>query len=453
MLHFLLAAATAASLSAFAQNPPDRFAGFTARLDEIRQELRIPALAAAVVQEGRIVWTADLGANASTAFPIASVTKTMTAALVLQLVEEGRLSLDQPATAQKDVTVRHLLSHTSEGTPGSEYLYSGSRYNALGPLIEKAAGKPFAEALRERVLGRVGDTNMSAPGATASWGVVATSRDLAKYVVALDAGHIVSAGARSRMFEPTRSTSGAVLPYGLGWFTQTYLGERIVWHYGQDDDCGSLLMYLPARHLGLVVLMSSAAASDASRLLDGNVARSPIALAFVEHVLGRGAERELERDRLISRALMDLFMENPRAASWLRTAAEKFPDLARHADLPLLYVLARVADPSLNALTGQVADAVLAEHPDHPPVLYFSSLYYERIGNTARAIEVLTRLTRQAALPRHFSVAFGLESLGRLAAESNPALARTALERLIAMNYDFGGAAARARELLARLPQ
>ena len=84
--------------------------------------------------------------------------------------------------------------------------------------------------------------------------------------------------------------------------------------------------------------MSSAVVSDASRLLDGNLARSPIALAFVEHVLGRGAEREHRaRPSLISAALMDLFMENPRAASWLRTAAEKFPDLARHADLPLLF--------------------------------------------------------------------------------------------------------------------
>jgi len=53
-------------------------------LDGINDELRVPELSAAIVESGRLVWR---NASATTLFPIASVTKTMTAVLIMQLVE------------------------------------------------------------------------------------------------------------------------------------------------------------------------------------------------------------------------------------------------------------------------------------------------------------------------------------------------------------------------------
>src|ERR1700677_4028143 len=78
---------------------------FGNRLDTIRVLLKIPAMAAAV----------------------------------MQLVEKGELNLDSPVTrygvdlGNPAITVRNLLTHTSEEVPGSWYSYNGSRFGQLGP--------------------------------------------------------------------------------------------------------------------------------------------------------------------------------------------------------------------------------------------------------------------------------------------------------------------------------
>ena len=131
----------------------------------------------------------------ATKFRIGSVTKQFTATLILQLMEEGKISLDGTITdylpdyppAQGDkVTIHHLLTHTSgipsytglpgfmqentrdpyapdsfltffssldfEFEPGSEWRYNNSGYFLLGAIIEKVTGKAYDEVLRERIL-------------------------------------------------------------------------------------------------------------------------------------------------------------------------------------------------------------------------------------------------------------------------------------------------------------
>lgn len=133
--------------------------------------------------------------TADTRFRIASVTKQFTAALILQLVEEGRVELDAPITTYlpnypqepgERVTVHHLLSHTSglaEGRhlrdpgvpldtflvrlyglplgfePGTRYEYSNPNYHLLGLIVEAVTGQPYAEALRGRILDPLGMEN------------------------------------------------------------------------------------------------------------------------------------------------------------------------------------------------------------------------------------------------------------------------------------------------------
>jgi D-alanyl-D-alanine carboxypeptidase len=127
----------------------------------------------------------ETGAALTTAhrFPIASVTKTFVAAVVLQLVAEGTLELDRPAP-ELDATVRQLLNHTSGlpdaysiqeliehhpdrtprtiaavalgkprlFAPGEGWSYSGSNYVALGLLIEEVTGSSVRGVLTERIL-------------------------------------------------------------------------------------------------------------------------------------------------------------------------------------------------------------------------------------------------------------------------------------------------------------
>ncbi len=71
--------------------------------------------------------------SADALFPIASVSKTMAAVILMQLVDEGMLRLDEPIThyhpelqLARGVTLERILSHTSEDVPGEEFLYSGA---------------------------------------------------------------------------------------------------------------------------------------------------------------------------------------------------------------------------------------------------------------------------------------------------------------------------------------
>jgi D-alanyl-D-alanine carboxypeptidase len=145
-----------------------------------------------------------------TRFKIASITKSFTAVLILQLLEQGKLELHTPirrylpnykGEGANGVTVHHLLNHTSgienfdqvktyeeavsKGIPayqlphtstqlldefssgklvreaGKTFEYNNADYIILGKIIESVTGKTFDEVLRERILGPLG---MSASG-------------------------------------------------------------------------------------------------------------------------------------------------------------------------------------------------------------------------------------------------------------------------------------------------
>ncbi len=166
------------------------------------------AIALAVDPGGRWEGAAGLadvetGARLTTAhrFPIASVTKTFVAAVVLQLVAEGRLQLDAPA-GEHGATVRQLLNHTS-GLPdawdidellepyrrdpayrptrapgeraalalarprlfpaGGGWSYSGGNYAVLGLLVEEVTGSTLHDELELRILEPLGLTATELP--------------------------------------------------------------------------------------------------------------------------------------------------------------------------------------------------------------------------------------------------------------------------------------------------
>ena len=124
-------------------------------------------MSAAIIKDQKVVWAKGFGfadaesrvpATPDTVYHIASFTKPFAATLVMQLVEQGKLDLDEPvshySSAFKDdsVRIKHLLSHTSIGTPGERFQYDGDRFDYLTTVIEKKTGKSFREVIVKTVL-------------------------------------------------------------------------------------------------------------------------------------------------------------------------------------------------------------------------------------------------------------------------------------------------------------
>ena len=146
----------------------DLFVQFEVELEELRQELKIPGLSAAIVKDQALVWAKGFGyadleneveATPDTPYRLASVTKPIAATLIMQLVEEGVLDLEDPVSkygihleSEGVVRVWHLLTHTSEGVPGTRHNYRGDLYGRLGQVIEGASGKSFGDLLSDRTI-------------------------------------------------------------------------------------------------------------------------------------------------------------------------------------------------------------------------------------------------------------------------------------------------------------
>jgi CubicO group peptidase (beta-lactamase class C family) len=157
--------ARGARINARQARPSDaeRIARLETLLENLRQELKIPAYSAAVVKDQKVLWAKGFGyadvenkipATEHTPYHLASLTKTFASTILMQLVQEGKVKLDDPVSkygihleGDGVIKVRHLLSHTSEGNPGEQYRYNGNRFAELDKVVERAGGKSFAEQL------------------------------------------------------------------------------------------------------------------------------------------------------------------------------------------------------------------------------------------------------------------------------------------------------------------
>jgi CubicO group peptidase (beta-lactamase class C family) len=310
---------------------------FRAELDSIRIRLKIPAMAVALRQGDSLVLAEGLGyadlerqlrATPQTSFRVASITKTFTSTLLMQLVEAGKIRLNTPIAhyglsfGNPRIQVQHLLTHTSEGEPGTYFHYDGYRYGRLGPIIEQAAGLPFYQLLMERIVHPLGMSS-TAPGISlaayfpyvsqrpelrpnfelaftrlakpyaldvrgtvtptnyldefgAFGGLATTVLDLLTYSAAIDRHQFVSAATQLTIFTPNKTTTGQPTPYGLGWYVQRYQGLDYYWHFGQTRGESGLLVKVPARQLTLVVLANTDQLSQPFPLGDGDLFTSPV---------------------------------------------------------------------------------------------------------------------------------------------------------------------------------
>lgn len=197
ILIVLLACLTWPLAASAAATAPD------ARVDEfLRAEMargRIPGAAVAVLKDGKLVKLAAYGtanletgapATVDTRFQIASATKLFTSALLMDLVDEGKVGLDDPVSkylpqappAWSAITVRHLAAHASgmarvppdpslrtmddalaaamklplATRPGETNAYGSDDFTVLAAVLEKAGGAPYPQLLKQRVLDPLG---------------------------------------------------------------------------------------------------------------------------------------------------------------------------------------------------------------------------------------------------------------------------------------------------------
>ena len=312
----------------------------------VMQKRHIPGVSIAVVRGGEVVLTKGYGqanvelgvpATADTVYQLASVTKTFTATAIMLLVKDGKIALDDKITARladlpktwEDVTVRHLLNHTSgiksytsvkgfektmrkdyaqreiidlvakeplEFKPGEKWNYSNTGYFLLGMLIEKSGGKPYGEFMADRIFKPLGMTKTRAndlraiiPGRAqgyewngkelrngeytsptqpfAAGMLVSTVADMVKWDAALAGRTLLDASTLARMWKPTPLAKGEA-GYGFGWGVEKANGRRLVSHGGGIPGFSSQISRFLDDDLTVIVL-SNAEGGHAGSLARG----------------------------------------------------------------------------------------------------------------------------------------------------------------------------------------
>ena len=199
-LFLLLVLLCAFPLAAFAQLSQETKDAIDKLATETLSRTGVPSASIAVVKDGQIVYTKAYGdarlepktaATSEMRYSIGSISKQFTAAALLLLQEQGKLSLDDKVskfipdlTRANEVTIRQLLSHTSgyqdywpqdyvmpmmlepvkaqkildlwarkplDFDPGTKWQYSNTNYVIAGLIIEKASGMPMLQFLSEKI--------------------------------------------------------------------------------------------------------------------------------------------------------------------------------------------------------------------------------------------------------------------------------------------------------------
>lgn len=281
----------------------------------ILAERHAPGVAVAVIKSGKVVKLKGYGlasvefqvpVTAETVFEIGSVSKQMTAAGIMLLVEEGKVRLDERISAYlpntpdawKDVTVRHLLTHTSgvksyssldgfelsrrvkidgfikqlaphplEFVPGERNTYSNSGFNLLAYIIETQSGKPYMQFMRERIFAPLGmtktadrDPQFIIPNRAVGYewsidrltgrdgsltdlmgagSIVSTISDMTKWDAALNGKNFLKPESRAEWWKQFVFNNGKPSVYGFGWRISDIRGRKLIGHTGQTAGFGA----------------------------------------------------------------------------------------------------------------------------------------------------------------------------------------------------------------------
>lgn len=282
----------------------------------------------AIAKDGKIIYSRAVGisnigdkgyvnADAKTKYRIGSITKTFTAVLILQLVEEGKLKLDDTLDKfypeipnAKKITIAQMLNHRSgihnftsdrqyfrsyyrrpqtheqmvaviaktapDFEPGTKMNYSNSGYLLLGYIVEKLSGKSYADVLKEKITSKLNlsDTYYGGKinGANGESGSFDFLRGNWKMLSETDMS--VSGGAGAIVSTPTDLTKfiaglfdGKLVSqnslasmktmtdgYGLGMFQIPFGEKKFFGHNGGIDGFNSMLGYQPEDKLAVAYI-------------------------------------------------------------------------------------------------------------------------------------------------------------------------------------------------------
>jgi CubicO group peptidase (beta-lactamase class C family) len=292
-----------------------------------------PGASVIVIRDGQLALSrsyglADLEARTAaterTNYRLASLSKQFTATAIMLLVKDGRLRYDDRVRdllpgfppSSGDITIRHLLTHTSglwdyedfvpdtatvqvhdrdvlallhraHGTyfaPGAEYRYSNSGYVLLALVVEQISGQPFARFLHDRIFAPTGmdstvafeegsstvpqraygyterasafaRTDQSPTSATlGDGGIYSSVHDLVAWDRALDDGALVGASALREAWTPATLTNGTTTGYGFGWFVDRDARGLRLSHHGETRGFTNAILKYPEQRLTVVVL-------------------------------------------------------------------------------------------------------------------------------------------------------------------------------------------------------
>ena len=323
--------------------PPTRdqlFALFGSYLESLRAQAGIPGLAAAIIDTDGVVWEQAfgyqdvgrlVGTRTDTPFHLDGVTQVFAATLVLQCVDQGRLTLDTPIrtfspnSPDANATVGQILTHTSGDASDLTFAYRPNRLDVLASVVSTCTGQSFRSAVAglldrqsmiasvpgpdaatdpalasnaaryTNVLGRLAvpysvdaegrpsPSRYAATTLTPSSGLISTVLDYAQFDLGLRKGILLSGDTLAAAWRAPVTLSGRTLPHGLGWFVQTYSGETVVWQFGLGANASSSpVMTLPARGITLVLLANSDNLVKPSTLAAGDISVSPFARLFFQ---------------------------------------------------------------------------------------------------------------------------------------------------------------------------
>ena len=337
---------------------------FETYVENARIAENIPGVVVVIVKDGKIAYLKGFGVKVAgknepvdghTPFALASVTKNFTNTLTARLVDQGKLKwadlvsaylpdfkLSDPKGSQ-ELTIEDLLSHRS-GLPGfsgdslielgwsaseiipamqkfpmegdfrKTYNYQNILVGLVGPILEKATGKPLAQLYQEELFQPLGlkETRFGQRAAPSFWqkllnlfqkedfqptfhdtfegktrnlpkgnpalltfpassGIISTGHDMGKWLIfqlnkagvdgkplvseanlkVMRTPHVDMANQGRRQFPKNRVTK---VQYGLGWFIHDYAGASVLSHMGGMAGTRAVLYILPEENIGIAVL-------------------------------------------------------------------------------------------------------------------------------------------------------------------------------------------------------
>jgi CubicO group peptidase (beta-lactamase class C family) len=345
-MRLFAAALLLSTVAAHSQLTPDTEAKVAAAAEKVLHDTGVPSASVGIAQNGKVIYARAFGlatitppkpATASMAYPIGSISKQFTATAALLLQQEGKLSLDDKVskyfpelTRANEVSLRNLMTMTSgyeddlpqdyiipalrrpttpekvihewatkplDFDPGSQWQYSNTNYAIVALIVQKVAGVPFAQFLRERVLaplelqgvfntytqreklevtGYVSNAMapprvlpLEAPGWYVGDGDLAMpASTLLAWDIAIMHQSLLSPASYKELETPFVLTTGVSSGYGLGVRIRMRNGHRELEHGGEVGGYVAENAVYPDDGVAIVVLTNQVASTAAGEIVN-----------------------------------------------------------------------------------------------------------------------------------------------------------------------------------------